>query len=134
MAQCGGAGNIARTLRVAGDVAAAAPYAGALRDMPEAHLFADHVSTVTRLRDAGFEDARAWLEEAPAYFPGVDAGAEFLATVVLRRHAALLGPERGAALCRAVAERLIEPDGRMVIDYVRLNLQARRPGDAGPGA
>ena len=99
--------------------------------MPEAHLFADHVSTVSRLREAGFEDAHAWLEEAPAYFPDAGAGAEFLAAVVLRRHVALLGPERGAALCRAVAERLLEPDGRMVIDYVRLNLQARRPEDGG---
>jgi len=131
VAQCGGAGNIARTLRVAEDVAAQDPYAEALRDMPEAHLFADHVSTVSRLREAGFEDAHAWLEEAPAYFPDAGAGAEFLAAVVLRRHVALLGPERGAALCRAVAERLLEPDGRMVIDYVRLNLQARRPEDGG---
>jgi trans-aconitate 2-methyltransferase len=127
VAQCGGAGNIARTLRVAGEVAAEPPYARTLSGMPEQHLFADHVSTVTRLREAGFEDAHAWLEEAPAYFPDAGAGAEFLAAVVLRRQFALLGPERGASLCRAVADRLLEPDGRMVIDYVRLNLQARRP-------
>ena len=131
VAQCGGAGNIARTLRVAEEVGAAAPYAEALREMDAAHLFADHVSTVTRLRDAGFEDATAWLEEAPAYFPDAGAGAEFLAAVVLRRHVPLLGPERGAAYCREVAEGLLEPDGRMVIDYVRLNMQARRPGSGG---
>lgn len=131
VAQCGGAGNIARTLRVADDVGAQTPYADAVRDMPEAHLFADHVSTVSRLREAGFEDVHAWLEEAPAYFPDAGAGAEFLAAVVLRRHVGLLGPERGAALCRAVAARLLEPDGRMVIDYVRLNLQARRPDGGG---
>ncbi len=131
VAQCGGAGNIARTLSVAEEVAASPPYARALRDMPEQHLFADHVSTVTRLRRAGFEDAHAWLEEAPAYFPDPGAAAEFLAAVVLRRHVALLGPERGDLLCRAVAERLVEPGGRVVIDYVRLNMQARRP--AAPG-
>ena len=127
VAQCGGAGNVARTLRVAGDVAATEPYAGTLRDLPEDFMFADHVSTVTRLRAAGFDEAHAWLEEAPAYFAGVDPGAEFLATVVLRRQVALLGPERAAGFCREVAARLLEPDGRMVIDYVRLNLQARRP-------
>ena len=77
------------------------------------------------------EDATAWLEEAPAYFPDAGAGAEFLAAVVLRRHVPLLGPERGAAYCREVAERLLEPDGRMVIDYVRLNMRARRPGGGG---
>lgn len=129
VAQCGGAGNIARTLRVADEVAAGAPFAPHLDTLDAAHMFADHVTTVTRLRGAGFDDATAWLEEAPAYFPDAGAGAEFLAAVVLRRHVAALGPERGAAYCREVAERLLEPDGRMVIDYVRLNMQARRPGD-----
>ena len=50
-----------------------------------------------------------------------------LATVVLRRHVALLGPEAGLAFSEEVARGLREPDGRLVIDYVRLNMQARRP-------
>ena len=127
VAQCGGAGNIARTTRVADEVATLAPFAEALAGMSNDVLFADHVSTVARLREAGFEDATAWLEEAPVHFDGLDEGAEFLATVVLRRQVALLGAPAGREFCREVARRLREPDGRTVIDYVRLNLQARRP-------
>ena len=120
-------GNIARTMRMADEVATREPFTGALEGMSNDLLFADHLSTVTRLRDAGFEDAAAWLEEAPACFDDLDICAQFLATVVLRRHIALLGAERGRAFSEEVARRLRAPDGRMVIDYVRLNMQARRP-------
>jgi len=130
VAQCGGVGNIARTTRMADEVATQEPFAGPLEGMSNDLLFADHVSTVTRLREAGFEDATAWLEEAPAYFDDLQVCARFLATVVLRRHVALLGPDAGLAFSQEVARRLREPDGRMVIDYVRLNMQARRPPDA----
>jgi len=129
IAQCGGAGNIARTTRVADDVARLEPFATTLEGLSNDLLFADHVTTVTRLRGAGFDDATAWLEEAPAYFDDVEACAEFLATVVLRRHVALLGPVAGRVFSHEVAARLVEPDGRVVVDYVRLNLQARRPAD-----
>ena len=127
IAQCGGVGNIARTMRMADEVAAREPFTGALEGMSNDLLFADHLSTVTRLRGAGFEDPAAWLEEAPACFDDLDICAQFLATVVLRRHIALLGAERGRAFSEEVARRLRAPDGRMVIDYVRLNMQARRP-------
>lgn len=126
VAQCGGAGNIARTLRAADEVAARPAYAASLAEMPEAWLFADHHATVARLDRAGFTETRAWLEDAPAHFPDEEAGAEFLATVVLRHHLERLDPERRAPFAREVAALCMLPDGRMEIDYVRLNLEARR--------
>jgi trans-aconitate 2-methyltransferase len=129
VAQCGGAGNIARALRVAAEVARERPAFAPAAQVADAWLFADSASTVARLRGAGFEETTAWLEDAPALFDGPAPGAEFLATVVLRHHIRLLGPETGARYARAVAERLVDGDGRVVIDYVRLNMQARRPGE-----
>lgn len=127
VAQCGGAGNIARTLRAADEVAARPAYRAALEGMTEGWLFADHHATVERLHDAGFTEARAWLEDAPAHFADVATGAEFLATVVLRHHLPRLAPELRAPFAGEVAELCAVPDGRVEIDYVRLNLEARRP-------
>ena len=66
VAQCGGAGNVAATLEAAARVAAGEPYAGALDGLPAGWLFAGPDETVARLEAAGFEDARAWLLDAPA--------------------------------------------------------------------
>jgi trans-aconitate 2-methyltransferase len=127
VAQCGGAGNIAATLAAAAGAAAEAPYAGWLDGFRGRWVFAGAGETVARLGEAGFVDARAWLEDAPAVFADLDAGAEFLATVVLRHHLELLPAELRAGFARDVAARRRTPDGRVVVDYVRLNMEARRP-------
>ncbi|MGD9570599.1 MAG: trans-aconitate 2-methyltransferase [Thermoleophilia bacterium] len=127
VAQCGGAGNIARTLRAAAAVAARVPYAASLEGMEDTWVFADHHATAERLEDAGFGDVQAWLEDAPAHFPDVDAGTEFLATVVLRPHLTRLPPALRGAFARDVAELCVIDDGRVEVDYVRLNMEARRP-------
>lgn len=128
VAQCGGLGNIASTLAAAEEVATRDPYAAALAGMPESWLFADPGDTRRRLTAAGFAEARAWLEEAPARFPDVAAGAEFLAAVVLRHHLERLDPGLRAPFARDVAERLAGDGGIVELDYVRLNLEARRGG------
>lgn len=128
VAQCGGEGNIARTLAAADAVGAHPPYAAALAGMAETWTFAGPQVTVARLERAGFV-AEAGLEEAPTPFATVGEGAEFLATVVLRHHLERLSPELRGPFARAVAERCAatDPGGRVVLDYVRLNLAARRP-------
>lgn len=127
VAQCGGAGNIADTLCAARAVAAEPPFAADLPEVPPAPRFAGIESTEASLAGAGFENARAWLEPAPTLFDTLDEGSEFLATVVLRHHLAPLAPGLRQPFARAVAERRVQPDGRVMIDYVRLNLEARRP-------
>ena len=128
VAQCGGAGNVAGTLAVADLVAGEAPFAEHLAGMPPRWTFPEPAGTVARLEDAGFEGARAWLEEAPATLPDLEAATEFLATVVLRCHLEWLPDDLGAAFVREVAMRL-GAHGPPTIDYVRLNMEARRPED-----
>lgn len=128
VAQCGGEGNIAATLGAAEAVSATEPYASHLAGRPESWLFAGDRDTVRRLEGAGFAGPRAWLEEDPAIFETTADGAVFLTTVVLRHHLERLPDDLRAPFARAVAQRRTRPDGRVEIDYVRLNLEARRPG------
>jgi trans-aconitate 2-methyltransferase len=125
VAQCGGAGNIAATLGAAARVAARAPYAEALDRLPRGWLFAGPDETRARLEAAGFDDARAWLVEAPAELD--EESVDFLATVVLRHHLEALAPQLRVPYAEEVAAALRGADGQVVLDYVRLNMEARRP-------
>lgn len=126
--QCGGAGNIAATLEAADAEGARQPYAAHLEEMPRSWHFASAAETIAALTGAALIGARAWLEEDPAIFETTEDGAVFLATVVLRHHLERLPDDLRVPFARAVAARRTRPDGRVEIDYVRLNLEARRPG------
>lgn len=128
-AQCGGRGNVAGALAAAAAVSAESPFAAHLGDVPRAWYFAGPEETEARLRAAGFAEARAWLEPSPADFALPD-GADYLAAVVLRCHIALLPEGLRAPFARRVAERLTRADGRVEVDYVRLNIDARAAGGA----
>jgi trans-aconitate 2-methyltransferase len=118
-AQCGGAGN---TERLA-NVVRALGY-----DLEEDKLFAEPEETRKRLERAGFDRIECWLHEEPTPIPRPDLEL-YLQTICL---GSVLGripeDERGDVL-RLAAERL--PGG--VIDYVRLNIRARR-APAGSGS
>ncbi len=113
VAQCGGAGNIARVLRVVRELG---------HDEASTWEFPTPSDTVARLRRAGFTDVEAWLEPSPARLEPGEPFETFLATVVLRPTLARLREEERAGFVREVATRLPEPE----IDYVRLNVVARR--------
>lgn len=111
--QSGGKRNIANVIRAleeSGD-----EWAGS-------RSFAGVDETRDRLEASGFVDVRVWLHEEPTGFLTEEEFETFLATVVLRMHAAKRPPEGRAAFVHEVASRL--PD--RVIDYVRLNIDARR--------
>lgn len=112
VAQCGGAGNIAR-------VYAAARAAGV--DMDPTH-FATPDDTARRLRAAGFADVRCWLHDEPPTVARGEALRTYLRTVCLRRHLELLSEGDREPFLEEVARSLGEP----VIDYVRLNILAHR--------
>jgi len=115
VAQCGGAGNIASiraVLTTIGD-----GWAGA------AH-YETPAATVDRLETAGFVDVECWLTDEPTRFEAGEPFETFLRTVILGGHVARLPLADRDAFVRTVAERLAEP----VIDYVRLNITARRGG------
>ena len=119
VAQCGGAGNIA------GFIAVAASIDPDFTRNP--HNFQTAEATAERLERSGFVDIRTWLSEAPTAFEPGEPFEAFLETVCLRAHVATLPPEAHEPFVKAVADRMPEP----VLDYVRLNIVARRAGTAG---
>lgn len=113
VAQCGGFGNIARFLAVARSVD---PH------FTKPHNFKTPEATRERLERFGFDRIETWLSEAPTRFePGAPFEA-FLETVCLRPNVDRLPPGERGAFVKAVADRMPEP----VLDYVRLNITARR--------
>lgn len=112
-AQCGGAGNVASVQAALADVG----FTG-----PDPWHFATAEQAEADLAAAGFADNRTWLTPAPAPVP-TDQLETYLTTVVLGSHLQGLDEERASELVRSVAARLPSRE----LDYVRLNLVARRP-------
>jgi trans-aconitate 2-methyltransferase len=113
VAQCGGFGNIATLLRVAGEV------------QPGLHREQNYQTaeaTRERLERSGFEAVRTWLANAPTPFDSAERLEEYLETVCLRALVDQLPPDTRSEFVREVAVRI--PD--RTIDYVRLNITARR--------
>jgi trans-aconitate 2-methyltransferase len=123
VAQCGGRGNIDRVLAAAASAMDEPPFAGRFDGWARGSYFAGPDETVARLHEAGFVEARCWLEERPIR-PADPV--EYLSTVTLRDHLAVLPPEARRTFAERAAERLGEP---VVLDYVRLNIDARRELD-----
>jgi trans-aconitate 2-methyltransferase len=113
VAQCGGAGNIASVLTVLASMGD-----GWLGDK----TFATPEKTADRLRAAGFVDIETWLQPEPTWFEPGEPLETFLRTVVLGGHVTRLPADERDAFVHEVASRLPEA----VIDYVRLNIVARR--------
>lgn len=113
VAQCGGVGNIAsigRVLATIGD-----------GWLGPAH-FETPMATVRRLDAAGFVDIECWLTDEPTRFGPGEPLETYLRTVVLGAHLERLPESERDAFVREVATRMAEP----LIDYVRLNIVARR--------
>jgi trans-aconitate 2-methyltransferase len=122
-AQCGGSHNIARVHAVARDVARQEQYADDLYDVEGITSFYTPEETEVRLRNAGFTAVRCWLQEIPVT-PDDPIG--YLRTIILGPHVQRLGDDLGLAYVHEVAEGLGFP-GKVTLDYVRLNISARRP-------
>jgi trans-aconitate 2-methyltransferase len=113
VAQCGGAGNIASVKAVLATIGD--------RWGGDAH-YETAEATADRLRAAGFVDVRTWLHPEPTRFEPGEPLETFLRTVILGQHVDRLPPQERAGFVHEIASRLPEP----VIDYVRLNIEARR--------
>jgi trans-aconitate 2-methyltransferase len=113
--QCGGEGNIACVREVIDAVS---------RELaPELTgwspwTFAGPDETERRLEAAGLEAIRCWLTERPTVPDDVE---EFVRTSILPAHLARLPEDRRAPFAEAVGARV-----RLPLDYVRLNVSARK--------
>jgi trans-aconitate 2-methyltransferase len=112
VAQCGGEGNIAsidKALRTVG--------------LEQRKNYASLEATRSRLEAAGFVEVETWLHEEPTPLPPADVE-PYLEAICLGDQVEGLTPEERRRLVREVARRMPGP----VIDYVRLNIRARRAG------
>ena len=121
LAQCGGRGNIDTFRRLADDVAAEARFAPYFTHWQKPWNYADAQTTALRLRHAGFEEVESWLAPRPVQ---LDEPKAFVRTVCLVRHLDPLPQELREPFIDEVLARAGKP---LVLEYVRLNLTARRP-------
>ncbi len=117
-AQCGGEGNIDGFRRAGEEVAAREPYAEHLGAFPKIWNYAAPDVTEERLRAAGFTDVRCWLEPWPVEPPEPAAYAK---TVCLGPYVEKL-PD--GLRDEFVADVLATQDEPLVLEYVRLNIEA----------
>jgi trans-aconitate 2-methyltransferase len=116
-AQCGGEGNVARL-----HAAARTVWGGRLADWPGPWNFSPPGLAAERLRNHGFDEVDTWLEPRPVT---PEEPREFMKTVVLHPFLERLDETERDDFVEAVIAQLGEP---VELDYVRLNLSARRTG------
>ncbi|MER3419403.1 MAG: hypothetical protein C4290_02255 [Chloroflexota bacterium] len=126
VAQCGGAGNIAHIMVCADRALRRPPFASHAAARADTWTYAGPEETRTRLETAGFTDVTTWLELQPVRFPDRRAFTRYLQTVVLGPYLDVLPPALHEAFAAAVVEEAARAGGTYTVDYVRLNLVARR--------
>jgi trans-aconitate 2-methyltransferase len=121
VAQCGGAGNVAEHAKNIVSVATRAEFLEHFKDMSIMWNFATPEETEERLRNAGFDEVRCWLENKPVQ---PEEPFAFTTTVTMGPHLARLPEEKRRQFAEAVLELEDDP---LTLNYVRLNIEARRP-------
>jgi trans-aconitate 2-methyltransferase len=121
VAQCGAEGNIDNVVRAVRSLGV---------ERAGTWFYASPAETIDRLVRAGFSDVQVWTHPQPTEFSPGEPLLDFLETVCLREHVATLPPDEQRPFVERVAEAMGEP----IIDYVRLNVVARRDQGTGPSA
>jgi len=121
--QCGGVGNVDSFHGHLGGATDLPEFARYLEGMQEPWNFATPAQTAQRLGRAGFVDVETWLQDKPVT-PAEPR--EFMRVVCLGAHLERLPDELKDPFVDAVCERAGSP---LVLDYVRLNIDARKPSE-----
>lgn len=122
VAQCGGEGNVAQHAEAIEAVASQPRFAPHFGSGTAAMWnFAGPEETEARLRDAGFAEARCWLEPKPVT---PDDPLRFTMTATMVPQLARLPEELRLPFAEAVLEMSPKP---FTLDYIRLNIEARVP-------
>lgn len=120
-AQCGGAGNVRGHAEAIVRVAQRPEFAPHFADMEVLWNFATPDETERRLDSAGFTEVHTWLQPKPVR---PEDPREFMRVVTLGLHLARLPADLQDPFIDAVAAEMDEP---VTLNYVRLNIDARRP-------
>jgi trans-aconitate 2-methyltransferase len=121
VAQCGGRGNVERFHEAARPAGGREPFARYLEGWNGPWNFAGAEETAARLRAAGFDPVNTSLEPYPVE---PEQPADYLRSVCLGHHLERLPEELRDPYVEAVLEEVGEG---FSLDYVRLNIDARRP-------
>jgi trans-aconitate methyltransferase len=127
VAQCGGAGNLRRLYGRARALRADPRYASFYPGWNDPWRFEGIERTRARLRAAGFTDIDVSLTPAPTRFDGPGSFTEFVAAVCLRHELARLPAALREPFMAELTAMAEEDEPRYTLDYVRLNISARRP-------
>lgn len=119
VAGCGGKGNLGGFWDVLAEVVAEEPFASHLRDFEPVWWFPGAEETERRLLDAGFSEARAWIEPHEST---LEDPYGFMRTVALRCHLQTLPEELADPFVTAVLERCEQP---LTLEFQRLQMLAR---------
>jgi trans-aconitate 2-methyltransferase len=120
-AQCGGQGNIAEWMRAIEAAEGDERFAAYLRGMPAVKNFASVGDTEARLARVGFDVRSVWVENKTV---APSEPRAFVSTVVLAKHLDRLPSDLRGEFVDTVLGSMPRP---LVLEYVRLNMSARRP-------
>jgi trans-aconitate 2-methyltransferase len=127
-AQCGGGPNVLRLRRRAEALMRSPRFVARFREWREPWIFHHPATAKMLLEAAGFEHVTAGLVEEPTHFDEVRSYREFLARVVIVHYLSHLPEDREReAFLDALTAAAERDDPPLTLDYVRLNLSARRP-------
>jgi trans-aconitate 2-methyltransferase len=120
-AQCGGAGNVKTFHDAVSRLADRPPFSEFFDDWRGPWHGAADTETTRLLERLGFTDVNCWLEDRPVVPPEPH---DYLRTVCLGHHLEQLPDELRETLVGRVMDTLGDP---LTLEYVRLNISARRP-------
>jgi trans-aconitate 2-methyltransferase len=126
VAQCGGEGNISRATEAVDETVQDDRFRPYFECWQDDKYYADPSSTKGRLEAAGFEEVETWLHDEVAAFDSVEELAHYLGVIVFGGHLDRLPEELKGPFAAEVAGKISAADGAPALDYVRLNIVARR--------
>jgi trans-aconitate 2-methyltransferase len=127
-AQCGGGKNIDRLLARVQTLMTTEPYPHHFATYQFPWEYSDAETAAARLRRAGFEQIETSLEDAPTTFPNAQEFQQFVESVILRNHLqSIPEPTQREQFLAELTRQAAADDPPFLLDYVRLNLQGRRP-------
>jgi len=132
VAQCGGGANLARLRERAFRLMRSGAFGGAIEAWREPWLFLQPDEAANHLGEAGFVAIVVRQVPAPTRFATAGEYRDFIEHVVLAGHlAALPAPAARERFLDALCDAAARDDPPYTLDYVRLNLDARKGGPSG---
>ena len=130
-AQCGGGPNLARLRARVRELAASPSYAAYLGGFAEPWYFSDAETAAAQLKRAGFIQVETSLEPALTLLDRPGQYRDYLKTFILHRHLERI-PDPGLrdSLVEELTRQAANDNPPYSLDYWRLNLGGRIPGDA----